>query len=107
MIRRLVEAHFNRHRDKRRESDIRFWLRECRTPSILMTVVKDNPDLAAEVEPCRAVLCLASGEDVSRLADAISNEESDERTRDQAYWEPLRKELETLRMRRRSTGHSD
>jgi hypothetical protein len=44
MIRRLVEAHYFEHRDRPVRTHISFWMRELRTPSLLMEVVTRWPE---------------------------------------------------------------
>jgi hypothetical protein len=100
MIRRLLESHISRNQDNPTPEKIVFWLRECRTVSLL-------PDLArryhahSEVFDQRPLLKLAQAGDEVSLADALDEEEKKEREADRLYWLPLRKELEELRHKRR------
>ena len=43
MIRRLVEAHYFRHRERAKAAMVRFWLRELRTPELLAEVAERWP----------------------------------------------------------------
>jgi len=55
MIRRLVEAHYFQHRAKPNPAQVRFWLRELRTPELLLEVARNNTTLCrrlASQRPC-------------------------------------------------------
>ncbi len=99
MIRRLVESHYSRHRIEPTPAQIDFWLQECRTPPILLELVRRFPDQAAAQLPARPLLSLAITHDETGLAEALAAEERREREADRLYWLPLRKELEALRRR--------
>lgn len=104
MIRRLVEAHFNSHQVSPTDAQVRFWLHACRTPSILTSLAQMHPELTAQQTSSRPLLQHAAACNVSELTTAIAVEEADERAKDREYWEPLRKELETMRMQQRTRG---
>jgi hypothetical protein len=97
MIRRLVEAHYFAHRARAGAAQIRFWLRELRTPQLLMEVAKGRPALARQLAPGRPLLKHATAGKLRRLERALLAEENHVRAEDKAYWSPLLKELETLR----------
>jgi hypothetical protein len=99
MLRRLVEAHYASHHAAPTAEQVRFWLQEGRTPSILRDVARRFPKELAEVLPSRALLALAKNE--ADLLAALETEEREERERDRLYWLPLRRELEALRHQRR------
>ena len=101
MIRRLVEADFFARRDSASESDIDFWLREMRTPELLITVAASRPDACRHLVRDRPLLEMALAGDESKLEAALAEEEAREREADRRYWASLRKELETLRHARR------
>jgi hypothetical protein len=46
MIRRLVEAHYQQRKEIATDDHVRFWLRESRTPAILIELAKKHPTLA-------------------------------------------------------------
>jgi hypothetical protein len=97
MIRRLVEADYAAacgSGDKVRAS---FWLRELRTPELLIEAAQRQPHLAVQLIAERPLLSLASSGKESELAAALEHEEKLERERDRVYWQPLRAELEQLR----------
>lgn len=97
MIRRLVEADYAHFQLQAGEEQIRFWLRECRTPSILMELATFRSRQVKEMEPMRPLLALACDKNEAGLERALRAEESEERQADKDYWQPLRRELETLR----------
>ena len=97
MIRRLVEADYARSQPQSGEKQILFWLRECRTPSMLMELAKFYPQQVVKVVSMRPLLALARAGNESGLERALMAEELEERQADRNYWQPLRRELETLR----------
>jgi hypothetical protein len=100
MIRRLVEAHYARHRENPNPEQVRFWLREARTAAILRETAQRYPDEVAATAGLRPLLSLAAARDDAGLADALDEEERRQREEDRVYWTPLRAELERLRHRR-------
>lgn len=97
MIRRLVEADFYSHRADPTPERVRFWLAQARTPSLLIEVAARWAESARAAVGDRPLLRHATEDDVEGLAEALLEEERLERTRDRAYWEPLRIELESWR----------
>lgn len=97
MLRRLVEAHYLQNKDKASDEQVRFWLSESRTPAVLVDLAERYPEIAGETAQQRPLLTAASVGDRSRLAQALADEESQEREADRAYWEPLTRELEQMR----------
>jgi len=104
MIRRLVEADYLNRRDDREAAvhNVRFWLRELRTPELLIDLVSANPAICRELKSVRPLLKFAAAGDAEALADALWQEERAEREADRIYWKPLREELEQLRRERAS-----
>jgi hypothetical protein len=97
MIRRLVEAHYFEHRARPSPAHLRFWLRELRTPEILIALAVDHPRLCQRLAGTRPLLAMAvKGRDPRALERALIAEEAAERARDRQYWRPLRTELERL-----------
>jgi hypothetical protein len=105
MIRRLVEVNYLSHRDDPTEDRVRFWLRELRTPEILVEVVQAHAGLAEEVSRERALLKLATPENLESglLGRALRDEEEAVRRLDTEYWKPLREQLERIRRGRGQT----
>jgi hypothetical protein len=101
MIRRLVEAHYTRHKENPSPEQVQFWLRECRTGSILVELAQRFPDQLSAAGGVRPLLSLAAAGHEPGLAAALELEEKREREADRAYWTPLRAELESLRLQRR------
>jgi hypothetical protein len=100
MLRRLLEAHYFQNRKKPTAEKVRFWLRELRTPDLLIEVAQAHPRLFSRRAAARPLLALVvPGQEVA-LAEALKEEEQRERERDRLYWLPLKSELETLRRAR-------
>jgi hypothetical protein len=99
MIRRLVEAHHFAHRDEPNAEQIAFWLRELRTPSLLIETAARWPAATDGVLFIRPLLKHAASGDEQSVVTALEEEERIERAHDRDYWLPLKQELERLRMR--------
>jgi len=97
MIRRLIEAD----RIACREADlgqVAFWLREGRTPELLIDLARSHRELAREIAiMARPLLSAVIAEDESAIENGLAEEERSERALDRAYWTPLKRELEELR----------
>jgi hypothetical protein len=100
MIRRLIEADYTRTSGSGRgEDQVRFWLRESRTPAILKELGEQYPTILRSEQASRPLLALAIGDAARELERALLEEELQERQADRQHWEPLRRELEQLRHR--------
>jgi hypothetical protein len=97
MIRRLVEAHYFQNRARPRPAQIRFWLRELRTPEILLELARRRPAACRRLASARPLLAHALAGRAEKLEPALAAEEMAERERDRRYWRPLKAELENLR----------
>ena len=100
MIRRLIEADHAACRGTPSLAQVRFWLREGRTPPLLLDLAREFPDEARvlTVGPrplLQAALALLNDE--AGVEAALAEEEHAERAVDRAYWAPLRTELERMR----------
>ena len=104
MIRRLVDAHHSRHNDEPNANQVRFWLRESRTPEVLIAVAATHPDIRDTMLAERPLLAETMTASKSALQEALTQEEADERERDKTYWAPLKRELESLRRDKRADG---
>jgi hypothetical protein len=102
MVRRLVEADYFRNRGNPTRGQVEFWLRELRTPELLVDLVQRRPAFARRLEAARPLLRIAATGNLDRLEKALEREQEAERAADRAYWAPLRKELELLRHTRNS-----
>jgi len=98
MIGRLLEAHYFENRERPSNAKIQFWLKELRTPELIVEVAYTYPELRAEAESSRPLLRLAL--DPARLDElrtALLTEAEEEKQRDRIYWQPLKEELEVMR----------
>ncbi len=102
MIRRLVEQNYFENRLQPEKEHVMFWLRELRTPRLLMAIASDFPGPARQLAGFRPAVAAAISSHEQEVARCLESEEREERERDREYWQPLRKELEELRRRRRS-----
>lgn len=96
MIRRLVEADYVGHPNPAPQK-ASIWLLESRTPGMLIDLAVRFPGLAASLKSVRVALSFAESGDIAGIEDELEREERNERDADRKYWEPLRKELESLR----------
>ena len=100
MIRRLVEAHYFENEANPNSDQIDFWFRELRTPTLLIDSARTWPDSAKRESINRPLLGSAISNDEAALSTALNEEEQKERSRDRDYWQPLKRELEKMRMSR-------
>jgi hypothetical protein len=101
MLRRLTEAHYFEHRRHASPAQVAFWLRELRTPELLVEAARRWPGAKVREQRRRPLLALAVRGHEGELAAALAAEERAEREADAAYWRPLRTELQRLRRRQR------
>jgi hypothetical protein len=101
MLRRLTEAHYFEHRRHASPAQVAFWLRELRTPELLVEAARRWPRAWVRERRRRTLLELAVHGREAELAVALAAEERQEREADAAYWKPLRTELQRLRRQRR------
>jgi hypothetical protein len=102
MIRRLVEAHYFSVPGRPTVAQIRFWLRELRTPSLIVDVARRHPGLWGRAIREPPLLADAAPARIQALEEGLAREEAAERERDRRYWLPLRQELEQLRHARQA-----
>jgi hypothetical protein len=104
MLRRLVEAHYFQYRDEPTPAQVRFWMQELRSPELLIEAARQHRRVCERAVRRRPLLRYAIQGDSKALETALQQEEKHERDADRRYWQPLRSELEQLRVRRgRST----
>jgi hypothetical protein len=106
MLRRLVEANYAQHAASATEEQLRFWLSESRTPQMLLDLAARAPALANELLAQRPLLQHAIQSDLREIRTALADEQSREREADRLYWEPLKRELETMRRAQRNRRKS-
>ena len=97
MLRRLLEADYYAEQKNASVERVRFWLRELRTPELLIELAGRHPLQVAELAPSRPLLAAAAAKDSTALQAGLDAEERHERELDRQYWQPLKAELEQLR----------
>lgn len=102
MVRRLVEASYDQGFASPTPEQIDFWLRELRTPELLVESARGFSDQARRLASVRAALRAALANDEAGIVESLAEEEAGERKLDRAYWSPLKAELESLRRGLRS-----
>ncbi len=104
MIRRLVEANYFANQAAPSPEQLEFWFQELRTPGLLVELAKAHPAKAHEAVVSRPLIQCAVSRNEAALLGALEAEERQERLEDQAYWQPLKLELERLRRAQSSAG---
>jgi hypothetical protein len=102
MIGRLMERSYFEREEKPSREQIEFWLRELRTPELLVELAEAHPDIAHRMESARQAVAAALTREPEGVALALEAEEREERLKDREFWRPLKLELEQLRRERRS-----
>lgn len=102
MIELLVTIHYRENARAATDHHVDFWLREARTPELLVELCHRFPTPAAELTPHRPLIRLAHERLLDDLRAALDAEVRAEQARDRDYWEPLRRELEEFRRDHRS-----
>lgn len=102
VVRKLVDVHYREFADEPTEERVTFWLRELRTPEVLIDLVRRAPGRATDYGRTRpavaqALSVVGGGGALSAVRTALREEEDREREADEEYWAPLLKELETMR----------
>lgn len=100
MLSRLVESDIFVRGGKAGAPKARWWLAQGRVAETLVKLCADYPEAARAAAGHRPLLRAAIAGNTARLASLLKKEEDAERLRDKAYWTPLRKELEALRLGR-------
>lgn len=103
MVRQLVDVHYRDPAVDATEPRVRFWLRELRSPDLLVGCVAQFPALAAMISTERPAVAaaLADYDDpdarLAAIRTALAEEEARERAADEAYWRPLLAEQAEMR----------
>ena len=100
MIRRLMEAHYFQFQIHPTRAQTAFWLKELRTPELLIDMAQRYPRTCNRISAARPLLSSALSGKLEEIAKRLLEEERQEREKDRLYWLPLRKELEVLRRNR-------
>jgi hypothetical protein len=104
MIRPLVEqSYFSPNAQP--DPPVEFWLRELRTPELLIAVAARHPQTARRMADARRAVRDAIAGEADNVSRALAEEEPEERRKDRACREPLRRELEHLRRIRRARAY--
>jgi hypothetical protein len=101
VIRRLVEQSYFGHSASATPELVRFWLRELRTPELLVEVAGAHPELARAEAVLRPAVRAALSAHLDDVSETLEAEEREERRKDREYWAPLKRELEEFRLGRR------
>jgi hypothetical protein len=97
MLRRLMEVHYFQNRAHATPSHLRFWMRELRSPELLIEVARHHRSACERAVRLRPLLRHALRADRAALETGLQEEEAREREVDRRYWQPLRAELERFR----------
>ena len=97
MIQRLMEVRYLSGGDDPPAQEVAFWLRELRTPELLIDVARRFRRKAEIGMGERPLLRLAIDADRDALARALAEEMFAEKERDRLHWEPLKARLGELR----------
>ena len=97
MLKRLVENDIILHKEAPSKEQIKWWLSESRNAQTIMNLAKEYPEILQECIGERPLLQEAANQNAERLNLKLNEEEAAQRQKDIEYWEPLKKELETLR----------
>ena len=94
----LVNIHYRENAAAPRPDWIDFWVLECRSPELLVELIRRFPTEARTLSPRRPLLAAAQSLDRDALAAALDAEVRVEMAKDRTYWEPLKRELEAMRL---------
>ncbi len=97
IIEALVEGHYHATGTDPTAARICFWLAEARGPERLVELARRFTAEAQELADARPLLRHAIAGDLGALRPALDAEARAEQDRDRAYWEPLKRELESFR----------
>ncbi|KAF0244114.1 MAG: hypothetical protein FD180_2823 [Planctomycetota bacterium] len=101
MIRRMIDAEIV-STPRPQSARVKFWLKECRTPEVLIDLVREFRQIALREARTRAAVREAMSGDPDRVYRELRAEEDRERREDRTYWTPLMRELESQRLGRHS-----
>ncbi|MBI2538097.1 MAG: hypothetical protein HYW06_14280, partial [Gemmatimonadetes bacterium] len=90
MLRRLVEVNYLTFRSEATEVRVEFWLRELRTPALLLEAAARFGERARALAASRPLLAAALRAEEDGVTQGLAREEEVERAADRAYWAPLR-----------------
>jgi len=97
VIELLVNIHIHENLASPQPDWIRFWLQECRSPSQLLALARRFSDECHALTATRPLLTHALAANQIMLIQALDLEMRSEQAMDRAFWEPVRRELESMR----------
>jgi hypothetical protein len=106
VIELLVAIHHRENESGPQPERVTFWLREARTAELLKQLVCLFPNETQILLRERPLLAHALQGDLEALRAALDAEVRAEQAKDRAYWEPLRRELESFRREERQADAS-
>ena len=98
VIELLVTIHYRENGAAPSPEWVQFWLGKARTPEMLVELCRRFPDEARGLTSARPLLAHAMAGDLAALRPALDAEVRAEQDKDRAYWEPLKRELESFRL---------
>ena len=98
VIELLVTIHYRENGAAPNPEWVEFWLKEARTAEMLVELCRRFPDAARETIGARPLLAQVMSEDLAAIRLALDAEVRLEQDKDRAYWEPLKRELESFRL---------
>jgi hypothetical protein len=96
MIARLVVADYLAAGARPPRERVEFWLREARSPQLLLELVRRFRGTAQRLAAERVALAAALRADTAAIEQALDSEQRRERLADRAFWRPLRDELRRI-----------
>jgi hypothetical protein len=107
----LVNIHIHENVAVPRPDWISFWLTECRAPAQLVALASGFPAECRDLTRVRPLLSHAAAAEQDALLPALDREMRQEQAADRAYWEPVRREPEAMRLdearRKREPGGAE
>ena len=97
VIEMLVNIHIQENLAAPQPEWVRFWLRECRSPAQLLALARLFTAQCQALTMTRPLLAHALDGDQTMLLAALDAEMRTEQNADRIFWEPVRRELETMR----------
>jgi hypothetical protein len=102
MIARLLERSYFERDEQPSPEQVGFWLRELRTPELLLELAEAHSEIAHRLESSRPAVAAALTRERDSVASALAAEEREERRKDREFWQPLKLEIEQFRRERNS-----
>jgi hypothetical protein len=92
----VVAIHYRENGGTPQPEWVHFWLREARAPELLVELARRFPVVAGALANARPLLHQALAANLAALRPALDAEVRAEQDKDRAYWEPLKRELESF-----------